>query len=151
MIDAFGLKIFQGGEIGGRGGLGFVQGFAGDFLEVVPAIPLKRGGVRDLAEETAPFDDDAVNVAGAAEDADPAMFVERVFVDGLDDLFRAGAVFGRNAVFEVTRDALQSVLLVAGIGHPTAPTIVVTRKAEAGVEVGEVVNEFAERVGTVFE
>ena len=71
-------------------------------MKFLPARPVERGRMGDLAEHAAPFDDDAVNVARAEEVGDPRVFVERVFVDAGDDLFRTRAVFGRHTIFEVT-------------------------------------------------
>ena len=81
-----------------------------------------------------------------------ACLFERVLVDGGDDLLGAGAVFGRHAVFEVAGDGLQAIPLVADDPQPAAPAVdVLAGEAEPGVQVGEVVDQFVERIGFVLE
>ncbi len=151
VVDAFGLVVLQGREVGEGGGVGFVQDGFGEGLEGAPAGPFEVGGVGDLAQQAAPFDDDAVDVAGADEVGDPGVFAERVLVDGGNDLFGAGAVFGRDAVFEVAGNGLLAEELVAGNGETASPTVFFAAETEPGIKIGEVVDQFVERVGGVFE
>ena len=102
-------------------------------------------------KQAAPFDDDAVNIARADEVGDPGLFDGGIFVDGGDDLFRARAVFGRDAVFEITGDGLLAEELVAGDGEAARPAIFLAAKTKTSVEVGEVVDHFIEGIAGVFQ
>ena len=70
VVDAFGLGVFERREVGEGGGFGFVEDGASAGLEFRPAGPIEFGGVGDLAQEAAPFDDDAVDVARTDEVVD---------------------------------------------------------------------------------
>ena len=151
VVDALRLVVFERREIGVGGRFGLVEQGLGEFLELAPAIPLERGGVGDLAEQGSPFDDDAVDVAVAEEVGHVPVLAVGVTVDGVDDEVGAVAVLGRDAVLEVAFDVLVSVLRVAGDGEAATPPVVVAAEAESGVEVGEVVDEFVERIRRLFE
>ena len=129
VIDAFGLGVFERREVGEGGGFGFVEDGAGAGLEFRPARPIEFGGVRDLAEQAAPFDDDAVDVARADEVVDVGVFGEGIFVDGGDDFLRARAVFRGDAVFEVAGNGLLAEELVASDGEAAGPAIFLAAKA----------------------
>ena len=64
MLDAFGLRVVERWQVGDRRRFGFVQDALGHRLEGGPARPVERGGFADLPQQAAPFDDDAVDVAG---------------------------------------------------------------------------------------
>ena len=152
VVNAAGLMIFERWQVGeGRGG-GFVEDGFGHGLQGAPAGPVEVGGVGDLAEKAAPFDDDAVDVAGAKEVGEPRVLVERVLVNGGDYLLGADAVFGRDAVFEITGYGLKAEGVVADEPKAAAPAVgVFTAKTESGVEIGEIVNEFVEGIRLVLE
>ena len=75
-------------------------------LKFAPAWPVQFRRVRNLPQQAAPFDDDAVNVAGADEVVDPGVFGEWVFVDRGDYLLGSGTVFGRHTVFQIAGNGL---------------------------------------------
>jgi hypothetical protein len=151
VVYAFGLGIVERRQRGEGGGFGFVENRFGEGLQFVPAGPRERGGVRDLAEKAAPLDDDAINIAAAEEVGDPEVFVQRIFVDGRDDLFRARAVFRRHTVFQISGNGLLAENPMRRDGEASAPAVFLAAKTKAGVEVGEVVNHFIERITGVFE
>ncbi|MDB6016090.1 MAG: hypothetical protein JWR19_579 [Pedosphaera sp.] len=151
MVHAFGLVILQGRQRGEGGGFGFAQDGFGDGLEFAPAGPFQVGRVGDLAQQAAPFDDDAVDVAGAHEVGDPSVFVQRVFVDGGDNLFGARAIFGRHAVFQIAGDGLLAELLMAGEGETARPTVFFAAETEASIEIGQIVNQFVQGISRVLE
>ena len=78
VVHAAGLVVFERGQVGEGGGLGFVEDGFGQGLQGAPAWPVQVRGVCDLPQQAAPFDDDAVNVAGAEQVGDPGRFGERV-------------------------------------------------------------------------
>src|SRR5262245_1031279 len=104
-----------------------------------------------LPEQATPFDNRAVDVAGAEQVSHPAVFVQRIFVHGRDNLLRAGTVFGRQTVFEIAGNALQSIPIVTRDGQTSAPAIVLAAEAKARVKIRQVINEFIERIFLVFE
>jgi len=113
MVNAFGLVVFQRRKFGHGGGLGFVENRFGRGFQGAPTGPIEVGRVRDSAEQAAPFDDDAINVAGAEQIGDPAMFVQRILVHRGDDLFSPRAVFRRNAIFQIAGNRLKPEFFVA--------------------------------------
>ena len=151
VIHAFGLVIFQRRQVGQGGGFGFVQDGFGHGLEFAPARPLEIGRVGNLAQKTPPFDDDAVDVARAQKIGDPGVFAQGIFMDGGNDLFRARAIFGRHAVFQIAGDGLLAEYLMAGNGQPPAPAIFLAAKPKPGVKIGQVVNQFIERIARIFQ
>src|SRR5207249_6537857 len=109
-------------------------------LQGLPAGPGQGGSIANLAQQAAPFDDDAVDVADAQQIGNPCAFAERVFVDGGDDLFGTGAVARWHAVFEIAGNGLDSENLITGHGETPSPAIFFTAEPEAGVEVGEIID-----------
>ena len=69
------LVVVEGRQVGHGGGFGFVEDGFGHGLERSPAGPFEVRSVGDLAQEAAPFDDDAVDVAGPQQVTDPTSFV----------------------------------------------------------------------------
>ena len=67
MIHALGLVILQRWQIGERRRLGFTQNSLRHFLQRAPAGPVEVGRVRDLAQQTPPFDNHPVDVAHAEQ------------------------------------------------------------------------------------
>lgn len=141
VVHAAGLMVFEGGQVGESGGFGLVEDGFGHCLQGAPAEPVQFRGMGDLSQETAPFDDDAVDIARAEQAGDPGLFGEGILVDGCDDLLGPGAVFGRRAIFEVAGDGLQAIPLVANDSQLPAPAVdVLAGEAKPGVQVGEVVD-----------
>src|SRR5213593_1256550 len=64
MLEALGLSVVERRQIGESGGLGLLEDAFGHCLQRGPAGPIECGGPGDLPEETAPFDDDPIDVAG---------------------------------------------------------------------------------------
>src|SRR5579884_1552350 len=107
--------------------------------------------MRDLPQQTPPFDDDAVNVAHAKQISDPRLLRERIFMDGGNNLFRSRAIFWRNAIFEITRHGELPEGLMARKGKPSAPAIFLAAKTESRVEVRQIVNQFVQWIRFVFQ
>ena len=82
VVHAASLVVFERGEVGQGRGFGLVEDGLGEALQGAPAGPFEVGGVGDLPEQAAPFDDDAVNVARAEEVGNPALLVQGILVDG---------------------------------------------------------------------
>jgi hypothetical protein len=151
VLGAVGLVRREWRELSEGRGIRFIEEGTREVFEVAPAGPVEVGCVGDLAEETAPFNDDAVDVADAEDIGDPGVFAGGIFMDAGDDLFGIGAVFGRQAIFEVTGDGLEAESFLAGDGEASCPAAFFAAEAESGIEVGEVVDQFVERIGIVFE
>src|ERR1043166_6262411 len=83
VFDAFGLVVFERWQVGLGGRFGFVENGLGELLQRGPARPVEGRGVGNAAEGRAPFDDDAVDVAGAEKFRDPACLAQRIFANAL--------------------------------------------------------------------
>ena len=81
MLDPFGLRVIERRQLGQGRGLGFVKDAFGHSLQSSPARPIELRCVRNLAKDAAPFDDDAIDIAGSEQFGNPCRFAERVFVD----------------------------------------------------------------------
>ena len=101
MVDPPGLMKIERRQIDESRRLRFVQEGSCHRLQFAPAGPVQLRGVGDPTQQAAPLNDDAVDVPRAKQVRDPAMFVQRILVDGSHDLLRSGAVFGRHAVFQI--------------------------------------------------
>src|SRR5258706_14143761 len=99
----------------------------------------------DLAHHTSPFNNDPINIPGTKQVGDPAGFVEGIFVDRGDHLFRSGAVSRRDAVFEIARNGLETELFVADQRETATPTVIFAAKAKACIEICKIVDQFVER------
>ena len=75
MVDAFGLMILERRQLGHGRGLGFIKNSFGQGLQFAPAGPVQIGGVSNLPEKAAPFDNDSVDIARPEEVGDPSVFV----------------------------------------------------------------------------
>ena len=89
VLDPFGLRVIKRRKLGQGRGLRLVENAFGHGLQSTPAGTIELWGVRDLAKDAAPFDNDAVDVSSAEQLGDPCAFAERVFVNGRNDLFGA--------------------------------------------------------------
>src|SRR5438128_2273983 len=107
--------------------------------------------MRDLTEQAAPLDDQAIDVAGADQVADPTVLVERVFMDARDDLLGTRPVTRGDAVLQVAGNGLQTVTLLAGPRQPARPAIVVAAETETRFQICQIVNQLVERVILVLE
>ena len=116
-----------------------------------PARPIERRRLANLPEQTAPFDDHAVNVTCAEKLRHPARLVQRILVDARNDLFRAAPVTRRHAVLQITGNRLQAEELMARDRKTTSVTILFAAETEARVEIREVVDQFVERIPAVLQ
>src|SRR5690606_2217739 len=151
VINPPGLVILERRKIRERGRFSLVEGFARQLLQAAPARPFESGSVGDLSQGAAPFDDHAVDVARAKQVRDPLVFGHRIVMDRRNDEFRPRTVLGWHAVFEIPGSGLESVVRLAYHGEAPRPAILFTAEAEAGIEVGQVVNEFVQRIGFILQ
>ena len=151
MIHAFGLVVGQGRQIGQGRGFGFVQERPGHCLQCPPAGPIKIRCMGDLAKQASPFDNNPINISYPNQIGDPALFAQRIFVNGRDDLLRAGAVLRRKAVFQIAGNRLQTKLFVGSNREASSPAVFIAAKAKTGIEVGEVVNKFVQQIFFIFQ
>src|SRR5207248_9733501 len=98
VLDAFGLRVIKRRKLGPGRGLRLVENTFSHCLQSAPARPIQLRRMGNLAEDAAPFNNDAVDVSSAEQLGDPCAFAERIFVNGGDDLFGAGTVLGRHSV-----------------------------------------------------
>src|SRR2546422_1873672 len=112
MLNPPGLSVIERRQVRDRRRLSFVQDPLGHRLKRGPARPVEGRGSGDLSQQTPPFDDDPIDVAGAEEFRDPSALVRRTLVNAGDDLFRSTSITGRHAVLQVTRDGLKPKVLM---------------------------------------
>ena len=93
----------------------------------------------NAAHHRTPFNDHPVDIARAEKLRDPSMLAERIFVNALDHFAGAPTVSRRHAIFEITKNRLNSVNTLAIHGEAAAPTVFLLRETETRVEICEII------------
>src|SRR5581483_11782195 len=151
VVDPLGLAVFKRRQVGHRGRLRLAQDGLGQCLQGPPSWQLDFGRMHNLPDHAAPFNDDTVDIARADQVTHPAVLVERILVDGGDDLLRARAVLRWHAVLEIAGDRLVAKYLMARNGQPAGPSVLFPAKAEARIQIRQVINKFINGITLVFQ
>ncbi|MEY2598767.1 MAG: hypothetical protein RLZZ142_1026 [Verrucomicrobiota bacterium] len=120
-------------------------------LKEAPAFPGVVRAVGDVSQEAAPFEQGAFEVAHAEGFAEELLFAASEFDDAADGLGGSGAVIVGETEAEVSLEVRVAEGALAGEGEATEVACVFFGEAGAAAQVGDVEDEFVERVGGVFE
>src|ERR1700722_7651760 len=150
-VDSLGLIIFQWRQGGHGRGFTFIEYLAGGPLQLTPARPIQFRRVRDFPERAPPLDNHAVDVPRAQDFRDPTVFARRVFLNCSHYLLRARSILRRHAAFQVAGNGLWTVGVLANHRQAPRPTAVLGGKTKIGVQVSQVVNQFVDRIGILFQ
>jgi hypothetical protein len=134
--DGLGLGGGEGRELRRGGFRGEGEPALGFFLQGGAPGSRERFGGYDLAQEAAPLDEEAVDIAHAAVFAGELGLALGAVEDAAEDIGAAVAVLGRDAGIEPAINGKVTVGGAAGFGQASGPAGFMAGEAVGGEEVG---------------
>ena len=125
--------------------------FLGSHLQLTPAIPLQVGRRRDVAQETAPFHERALNIAMTQQIRGDSVTSAWILDQLANHFCRARAVMDRHAHFQITRMIRAFVDRLAKGAESPRQAGILARKTRTGTDVGQIKNQIVDRIRFVLE
>ena len=107
--------------------------------------------MNDLPKQTAPLDDDSVNIASSQELRHPLVFVEAIFMNIHHDTLGPIAILDWNPIFQIPGDVLITEGLMTNHCQAPSPAMLISTEAVARMKVGNIVDEFIQRIGRTLQ